>query len=162
VDGARVRQPRLRRRAADAAAAPRQGRSADRDRTKRTASAHRQGTVMAALTPLLVRYWLQILALVAVAASAAALVNATPRVRLALKTALAPAADISWHDDLEQPVTFGVRRPVVLLPARLRGAPPEMLRAVLCHELIHVDRHDWPAMIVEELILTALWFHPAV
>ena len=79
-----------------------------------------------------------------------------------LKERLAPGADVSWHDDLQQPVTFGVRRPVVLLPSRLRAAAPELRRAVVCHELVHVDRGDWAATIAEELILTVFWFHPAM
>ena len=79
-----------------------------------------------------------------------------------LQQALAPGADVSWHDDLLQPVTFGMRRPVVLLPSRLRDASPDMQRAVVCHELVHVDRGDWLATILEELIQTALWFHPAI
>jgi TonB family protein len=79
-----------------------------------------------------------------------------------LKQALAPTAEVAWHDDLPQPVTFGARHPVVLLPSRLRDTSDECQRAVVCHELVHVERGDWPATIVEELILTALWFHPAV
>jgi TonB family protein len=79
-----------------------------------------------------------------------------------LKQALAPTAEVAWHDDLPQPVTFGARHPVVLLPSRLRDTSEECQRAVVCHELVHVERGDWPATIVEELILTALWFHPAV
>ena len=59
-------------------------------------------------------------------------------------------------------MTFGARHPVVLLPSRLRDTSEECQRAVVCHELVHVERGDWPATIVEELILTALWFHPAV
>ena len=35
-------------------------------------------------------------------------------------------------------------------------------RAVLCHELLHVRRRDWPWVLVEEAVLALLWFHPAV
>jgi len=80
----------------------------------------------------------------------------------ALKQALAPAADVSWHADLQQPATFGVRRPIVLLPSRLRTAAPDLRRAVVCHELVHVDRGDWAATVAEECILTLFWFHPAM
>ena len=79
-----------------------------------------------------------------------------------LKHTLAPTAEVAWHDDLPQPVTFGARHPVVLLPSRLRDTSEECQCAVVCHELVHVERGDWPATIVEELILTVLWFHPAV
>jgi TonB family protein len=61
-----------------------------------------------------------------------------------------------------QPVTFGFRRPVVLLPAMLREQSEAIQRVVLCHELFHVRRSDWVSVVVEEILKTALWFHPAV
>ncbi len=51
---------------------------------------------------------------------------------------------------------------MVLLPAALRDASPEQRTAVLCHELLHVRRRDWPWVLVEEAVLALLWFHPAV
>ena len=38
---------------------------------------------------------------------------------------------------------------------------PETQEAILCHELIHVRRKDWTFTVLEEVILAALWFHPA-
>jgi TonB family protein len=61
-----------------------------------------------------------------------------------------------------QPVTFGFRRPVVLLPEMLRSQPEEIQRVVLCHELFHVRRRDWVWAVAEEMVKAALWFHPAV
>ena len=63
---------------------------------------------------------------------------------------------------LAQPVTFGVAPAIVLLPAALRDASAEQRTAVLCHELLHVRRQDWPWVLVEEAVLALLWFHPAV
>lgn len=45
-------------------------------------------------------------------------------------------------DALDVPVTMGVRRPVVMLPAAWRGWPDATLDAVLLHELAHVRRKD--------------------
>ena len=59
-------------------------------------------------------------------------------------------------------MTFGVRRPIVLLPDSLRAHPLHVQRAVLCHELIHVQRHDWVWLLAEEVVRAVLWFHPAV
>jgi TonB family protein len=59
-------------------------------------------------------------------------------------------------------VTFGVAPAIVLLPAALRQASPDQRIAVLCHELLHVQRRDWPWVLVEEAVLALLWFHPAV
>jgi len=80
----------------------------------------------------------------------------------ALRRSLAPKADVRLSDDIAQPVTFGWRRPIVLLPPRFDGLASESQHAVLCHELFHVRRRDWPVIVGEELLRAALWFHPAV
>jgi protein TonB len=61
-----------------------------------------------------------------------------------------------------QPVTFGFRRPVVLLPEMLRSQSEEIQRVVLCHELFHVRRRDWIWVVAEEIVKAVLWFHPAI
>jgi protein TonB len=61
-----------------------------------------------------------------------------------------------------QPVTFGFRRPIVLLPEVLRSQPEEIQRVVLCHELFHVRRRDWIWVVAEEIVKAVLWFHPAI
>ena len=61
-----------------------------------------------------------------------------------------------------QPVTFGFRRPVVLLPEILRTQSADIRRVVLCHELFHVRRHDWVWVVAEEVVRAVFWFHPAV
>ncbi len=80
----------------------------------------------------------------------------------ALQTALGTAAQVRWRAGGGQPVTFGLWPPVVLLPAELADAPPAHRRAVLCHELLHVKRRDWPWLLAEEAVLTLFWFHPGV
>jgi TonB family protein len=64
--------------------------------------------------------------------------------------------------DLAGPVTFGLRRPVVLLPARFPDLEGSAQEAILCHELLHVQRRDWLFTIAEELVRAAFWFHPAM
>jgi TonB family protein len=61
-----------------------------------------------------------------------------------------------------QPVTFGFRRPVVLLPEMLRTQSDQIQQVVVCHELFHVRRRDWIWVVAEELLKSVLWFHPAV
>ena len=75
---------------------------------------------------------------------------------------LGTAATISEVDRLAQPVTFGFRRPVVLLPDSLAAAPASLRRAVVTHELFHVRRGDWLSLLGEEAVRTVLWFHPAI
>jgi TonB family protein len=62
-------------------------------------------------------------------------------------------------DRVASPVTFGWRRPVVLLPKDL---PEEARPGVVCHELVHVRRRDWLFALFEEGVRALLWFHPGV
>jgi TonB family protein len=78
-----------------------------------------------------------------------------------LRPNLGTRADIRYAPHLDQPVTFGVRRPVVLLPEVLRTQSPDIQRAVIGHELLHVQRRDWAWLIVEEIAVCFFWFHPA-
>jgi TonB family protein len=70
----------------------------------------------------------------------------------------------SWYLSaaIESPATFGVRPPSVLLPDRFPTLSESFQRAIAGHELLHVARRDWIFNVAEELVLTALWFHPAV
>jgi TonB family protein len=71
-------------------------------------------------------------------------------------------ADLRISSDVASPVTFGVRRPVVLLPARFPELDAHMQEAILCHEILHVRRRDWLFAVVEELVRAVFWFHPAI
>ncbi len=80
----------------------------------------------------------------------------------ALRTELAPRAELRWTHDLRQPVAFGLRRPVVLLPSRFGALSAEAQRSVTCHELLHVARRDWLWIMVEEHLRAVFWFHPGI
>jgi TonB family protein len=61
------------------------------------------------------------------------------------------------------PSVIGWIRPVVLLPsATLLGLTPEQLEAVLAHELAHIRRHDYLVNVLQILVETLLFYHPAV
>ena len=79
-----------------------------------------------------------------------------------LQEQIGARATIAQVFGLAQPATFGVRRPVVMLPDALTAAPASLRRAVIVHELYHVRRRDWVFVLAEELVRTALWFHPAI
>ncbi len=72
------------------------------------------------------------------------------------------AAEFRICEDVSGPVTFGWRRPVVLLPARFPQLALRMQDAILCHELLHIERNDWLYTLAEELIRAVFWFHPAI
>ena len=59
------------------------------------------------------------------------------------------------------PVTFGLWRPVVLLPKDFAQLDDDGRRAVALHELTHVERGDVRRQLAEECLHALLWFHPA-
>ncbi|MCK4850512.1 MAG: tetratricopeptide repeat protein, partial [Phycisphaerae bacterium] len=61
------------------------------------------------------------------------------------------------------PVVVGWLRPVVLLPASLlSGLTPSQLEAILAHELAHIRRFDCLVKLIQAVIETFLFYHPAV
>ena len=61
------------------------------------------------------------------------------------------------------PTVVGCLRPVILLPASvITGLAPAYLDAVLAHELAHVRRHDYLVNVLQSLVETLLFYHPAV
>src|SRR5882757_569670 len=64
---------------------------------------------------------------------------------------------------IEVPAVIGWLRPVVLVPASaLTGLTPQQLEVLLAHELAHVRRYDYLTNIVQCVIETLLFYHPAV
>ncbi len=60
------------------------------------------------------------------------------------------------------PMVWGLRRPVVLLPASAASWPASKLRIVLLHELAHIERRDLRTQILSQLVVAIYWFHPLV
>ncbi len=59
------------------------------------------------------------------------------------------------------PMTFGFRRPVVALPPEVLDCPGDSALAV-CHELVHVKRHDYAWAWAEGFVASLFRFHPLV
>ena len=82
--------------------------------------------------------------------------------RLALRLGVRRAA-VFVSARVRQALVAGVWRPMVLLPAAwLAEMPPEMLEGVLAHELAHLRRLDLWAILLQRLVETFLFYHPAV
>lgn len=79
-----------------------------------------------------------------------------------LKSAIGTAPPILWSSDVRHPVTFGVFRPIILLPAAIKAIDLPAQRAIVAHELHHVRRRDWCWVIAEEIVRSVFWFHPAM
>ena len=61
------------------------------------------------------------------------------------------------------PSVVGWIKPVVLLPAAtVLGLTPQQLEAVLAHELAHILRYDYLVNMLQTVVETLLFYHPAV
>jgi len=64
---------------------------------------------------------------------------------------------------VDVPAVIGWLRPVLLVPAAMLGELlPQQIDAVLAHELAHVRRYDYLVNLLQALIETLLFYHPAV
>ncbi len=61
---------------------------------------------------------------------------------------------------LAMPLTWGILRPVIVLPSCAAHWPEDRRHIVLSHELAHIARHDWSLQICAELARAVYWFHP--
>jgi TonB family protein len=57
-------------------------------------------------------------------------------------------------------VTWGVRRPWIILPDGARTWSPDRMRIVLLHELAHIRRGDWVTQLAAEFLRAVYWFNP--
>ena len=66
-------------------------------------------------------------------------------------------------DDAGDAAAFGFVRSVVLLPtAWITEMSPEMIEAVLAHEFSHIRSNDTWVNLIQRLVESAFFFHPAV
>lgn len=81
---------------------------------------------------------------------------------LAGSLGIARRVGVAVCDRIATPVLIGVVRPMILLPpAALCGWSVEQLEMALLHELAHVWRHDNLIALLQRLVESLLFFHPA-
>lgn len=81
---------------------------------------------------------------------------------LATRLGLAHCPVLLETDRALPPMTWGVARPIILLPNSGRKWPVNVLRMVLAHELVHVGRWDYLSQIASHFACAVYWFHPLV
>ncbi len=61
------------------------------------------------------------------------------------------------------PAVIGWIKPAILLPASMiSGLPTAELESILAHELAHIRRHDYLVNLLQTIVETILFFHPAI
>lgn len=70
--------------------------------------------------------------------------------------------EVRISGDCPVPCTWGVRRPVVLLPVEARSWDEERLTTVLRHELSHVRRGDYFSLMIVRIACALYWPSPFV
>ncbi|MFC2103945.1 M56 family metallopeptidase [Bacteroidota bacterium] len=61
------------------------------------------------------------------------------------------------------PLVLGYFKPVIVIPTEmLTGIPSNQIEAIIAHELAHIRRNDYILNVLQTIIETLLFFHPAV
>src|SRR5262249_15806806 len=63
---------------------------------------------------------------------------------------------------LYAPITWGIFRPVVMLPADCSGETTSRRRSALLHELAHIRRGDWAWLLLAQIVCAFYWCVPFV
>ena len=82
--------------------------------------------------------------------------------RLRVELDVRSPVELVVGDERAMPMTWGWRRPVVMLPAGAEGWSMARRRVVLLHELAHVVRGDFLTQLVAEVARALYWFNPLV
>jgi beta-lactamase regulating signal transducer with metallopeptidase domain len=81
--------------------------------------------------------------------------------RLAQRVGLRQAVTLRFSDSIAEPLLFGFRKPIVVLPTGLSGSLSSgELKSVILHELAHAKRRDnWTAAF-SHVVTCIFWFYP--
>jgi beta-lactamase regulating signal transducer with metallopeptidase domain len=70
---------------------------------------------------------------------------------------------VAWCRQVRVPVVVGIWKPIILLPAALATRlTPGQVETLLTHELAHIRRYDTLVNLLQRLVESLLFFHPAV
>jgi beta-lactamase regulating signal transducer with metallopeptidase domain len=82
--------------------------------------------------------------------------------RLSAETGIQRPVAVRVHDSIPGPMTYGILRPVIMLPLDATAWSEEELCRAMIHELEHVRRGDWLSQYMARIVGALYWFHPLV
>lgn len=69
---------------------------------------------------------------------------------------------VRQSDRISAPLTYGILRPVILMPKKIDWKNEKQLQYVLSHEYVHIHRYDTVTKLIATLALCIHWFNPFV
>ena len=69
---------------------------------------------------------------------------------------------VRQSDRISSPLTYGIFRPVILMPKKMDWNNEKQLQYVLSHEYVHIYRYDTVTKLIATLALCIHWFNPFV
>lgn len=78
------------------------------------------------------------------------------------KQGLRRSLQIRHTDGISSPLTYGIFRPVILLPEEMELQNQEQLRYILTHEMVHIRRFDALTKVILAAAVCLHWFNPLV
>ncbi len=82
--------------------------------------------------------------------------------RLCDSLGISRAVTVKLNEEASSPMSFGLFKPVVVLPATATDWSRSTLEDVLIHELSHIKRLDWVTMLFCHLLTSLFWINPLV
>ena len=83
--------------------------------------------------------------------------------RLSIQMGIRRKVRFLLSEVVQDPITFRLLRPVILLPTSLMtGLEPKQLELLLLHELAHIRRYDFTVNILQTLVEIVFFYHPAL
>jgi|GEM_PF-5433155 len=83
--------------------------------------------------------------------------------RTADRIGLVTTPALAWCEETSTPIVVGLLRPMILLPAAMIGGlTTQQLESILAHEMAHIRRFDIWVSLLQRIIESAFFFHPAV
>ncbi len=70
------------------------------------------------------------------------------------------SVSIRVSEEVQTPLTWGIRRSVILLPWALLSGERAVCESALLHEQAHIARWDWGWNLLSELVCAVCWFQP--
>jgi hypothetical protein len=122
-----------------------------------------QQTNIASLSPALIviLFWLA-----GTLALLARLLRAHMRARVVVKRSrewrMSSAYETRISAEVDMPFTYGLMKPVIVMPEPATTWPSTQLSATLLHEESHAARGDTIALLISQVVCALYWWHPAV